>query len=291
MRLAILGLGLVGGSVARALATRERGDWSVVAWTPSGRDPGEAIAAGVIDSVAASLEEAVAGADIVLLAAPPLACLDLIEVLGNMSLPPAAVVTDAASTKRAIVARATRVGLPFVGGHPMAGRETTGFGAAEAALFVDRPWVICTDNRSDANDAGSAAVERLVRAVGAVPVRMSADAHDAAVAAVSHLPLIVSAALVESVLSDPTVNRADALRLASSGWRDMTRLARGDTAMGVGIVATNADLIAARLRSLRDSIDAWLAAVARDGGPIDREVEMRLANARRSLGETSRDGE
>jgi prephenate dehydrogenase len=280
MRIAILGLGLIGGSVARALRATPQRDWTIVAWSQSGSGPRAARDAGVVDRVASSVDDAVDGAEVVLVAAPPVESLELLDRLGRASLAPDCVVTDAVSTKRAIVTRAANAGLPFVGGHPMAGRETSGFAAADATLFVDRPWVVCADGVADALVGR---VEHLVRAVGAVPVRMSPEAHDAATAAVSHLPLVASAALVESVLADASVNRDDALRLAASGWRDMTRLARGDTTMGAGIVATNGDMIATRLHALRDVIDRWLAELERGGGADVTTVERRLADARRSL--------
>ena len=283
MRLAILGLGLIGGSIARALRTRTPNDWSVVAWTPDGNGPRAAASAGVVDTVAPSLQAAVEDADVVLLAAPPLASIKLVDELRAMSLPPDALVTDTASTKRAIVARAEAAGLRFVGGHPMAGRETSGFASADPDLFAGRPWVICAGT---ADDDAVARVKALARDVGAMPVDMTAEAHDAAVAAVSHVPLLASAALVEAILArGDATERADARRLAASGWRDATRLARGDAVMGAGIVATNADFVAARLRALRDVIDSWLVDVEGPGGPDPARLETRLAMVRNLIGD------
>lgn len=281
MRLAILGLGLIGGSVARALRARTPGEWTISGWSISGRGPAAALAAGAIDLAAQSAAEAVAAADVVLLAAPPIECLALVDQLAGplrSSLADGSVVTDVASTKRAIVERARSRGLPFVGGHPMAGRETSGFEAADPALFVDRPWVICP---ADAPDAAVTRVEALVRAVGGVPLRMDAAAHDAAVAGISHLPLVVSAALAEAVLGGG--GTAHARELAASGWRDMTRLASGDPAMGAGIAATNADLMAAAVRAMRAALDAWITDLERAGGPDVAGLEARFAAARRLL--------
>jgi prephenate dehydrogenase len=281
MRLAILGLGLIGGSVARALRARAVGEWTISAWSRTGRDPAAAAEAGAIDVAAASAAEAIRGADIVLLAAAPLDCLRLIDELSGplrTSLAPDTVVTDVASTKRAIVERAVAGRLLFVGGHPMAGRETSGFAAADPTLFVDRPWVICP---ADAPDAAVAGVEALVRAVGGVPLRMEAAAHDEAVAAISHLPLVLAAALAEAVLGGG--GPPHARELAASGWRDMTRLARGDPAMGAGIVATNADFVAQAIRSTRAALDAWLADLERGGGPDAARLEAHFAAARRLL--------
>src|SRR2546427_3881343 len=148
MRIAFLGFGLIGGSVARALSDRPVGDnladTALVAWSRTGEGPRMAVAEGVLAEAAHDPSGAVDGADLVILAAPPLACLDLIDRLGSDLKPvlsPHATVTDVASTKASIVMRAQSAGLRFVGGHPMAGREATGYEASSADLFRDCPWV------------------------------------------------------------------------------------------------------------------------------------------------------
>ena len=120
---------------------------------------------------------------------------------------------------------------------------------------------------------------------------MDAAEHDAAVAAISHLPLVLAAALVEAVSGPAGAPRADwpqAAGLAAGGWRDMTRLARGDAAMGAGILATNGPAVAARLRDLRAVIDDWLAALERPGGPDEAALADRLEAARARLEEPPR---
>ena len=197
-------------------------------------------------------------------------------------------ITDVASTKAAVVAAGSEHGLRFVGGHPMAGRETSGYGAASADLFVDRPWVVVPTDPDDL--PAVVAVETLAVACRARPIRMDAATHDLAVAAISHLPLVVAAALVETV-AGPDAGGASppgwpvARSLAASGWRDMTRLARGDVAMGAGIAATNAPAIATRLREFRDVLDGWLADLERSGGPDEAALARRLAAAREQLGD------
>ena len=278
MHVALLGLGLIGGSIARAL--RSQPGWTIAAWTPTGRGPEEARQAGVIERAAGSPDEAVEGAQLVVLAAPPLEAIALLRTLGTSGRGWGGItVTDVVSTKRAMTEAAAAVELPFVGGHPMAGRETTGFGSSTAELFVDRPWVIT----EPVCGGDPAAVERLARACGAQPVHLDGAAHDRAVAAISHLPLVVSVALVEAVLGDTDATAADAeleRRLAATGWRDMTRLARGDAAMGAGIVATNAPAIADRLRAFRDRVDDWLAIVEAGEG-IDTDAVRRRFDAAR----------
>lgn len=275
MHIAFLGLGLIGGSVARA-GSRAGYATRVTAWTPDGSGPRAAAADGI--EVSASAGEAIFGADLIVLAAPPVACLGLLDDLAGplaRDLAPGAVVTDVASTKAMIVDRARASGLRFVGGHPMAGREASGYGAADSDLFRGRPWVIVAAEPNDT--AADDRVAGLAAACGARPVRMSALDHDSAVAAISHVPLVVSAALVEAM-----TGRTDwpaSSSLAAGGWGSMTRLALGDPAMGAGIVATNARPIADALRDLQAILGDWVELI--EAGAIDpSEVERRLAEAR-----------
>ncbi len=287
MRIAFLGLGLIGGSVAAALRDTTGPPWLISAWTPNGTGPRAALAAGAVDAAPSSAADAVDGAELVVLAAPPIACQDLLRDLAGplrAALPPDAVITDVASTKQAIVTLARDLDLRFVGGHPMAGRETAGFGASDPAMFRGRPWVIVP-----ADDAPALArVEALAVACGARPIRIDAADHDAAVAGVSHLPLVLAAALVETVAGGPGPARRDwpvAAELAASGWAGMTRLARGDVTMGTEIATTNAPAIAARLRDLRDRLDEWIERLETEDGPDAESIRMHLAAAKSRLGD------
>lgn len=278
MEVSLLGLGQIGGSVARAVlasgfATRVR------AWTPSGDGPARAAADGI--ESAGSVEAALRGADLIVLAAPPLACLDLLEQLAaHGSALEDAVVTDVASTKGAIVERADALGLPFVGGHPMAGRETSGYASSDPDLFRDRPWIVVAGHATA--EPSVARVESLAVACGARPVRMGAADHDVAVGLISHAPLVVSAALAEAAAGRSEWPMARSL--AAGGWAGMTRLARGDAEMGAGILATNATLTAAALRAFAAAIEAWIALL--EGGPAAPEIEARLAAARAAAAST-----
>ena len=278
MRVAILGLGQIGGSVGRALIAA--GDpWRVSGWT---RSP-EALRAAEADGfeTAATIADACAGADVVVLAVPPLACLDLLDTLAGPergSLAPDVVITDIASTKAAIVDRAAGHGLRFVGGHPMAGREGSGYGASDPGMFADRPWIVTTPQPDDAE--AKARVEALAQACGGEIVHLGAAEHDAAVAAISHLPLVLAGALVEAVASGPDwpLER----RLAAGGWASMTRLARGDVEMGTGILATNGPVVAEHVRRFRDVLDGWLAELE-TAPPGVAGLRDRLASARARL--------
>lgn len=292
MQVALLGLGHVGGSIARALRrdTLEAGPgsprtWRVVAWTPSGGGPMEAEAEGVIDLAAATLVDAVTAADLVVLAAPPRACLGLVAALGEARdrLAPGALVTDVASTKALICRAAERARLPFVGGHPMAGSEATGFAASTADLFRGRPWVVVPGATSPVD--GPERVEALARACGARPIRLDAATHDRAVASISHVPLVVAVALVEAIVgsgSDGSRPGWPAARgLASTGWASATRLALGSPEMGAGIAETNATAIVEQLRAVRAAIDGWIALL---DGEVDHDALVaRFSAARDAL--------
>ena len=253
MRVALLGLGLIGGSIARALAA-SGGAWAVTAWSPSREGPRRALADGVVEGVAERPEAAVESAELTVLAAPPLANLALLRLVGPAIAARGATLSDVSSAKLAIAEHAAQVpGLHFVGGHPMSGRETAGYGASDARLFADRPWVVCPGPAATAEDV--ARVRALAEACGALPIELDPATHDRAVAAISHLPLLASAALAATAMADDDWPLASSL--AAQGWRDTTRLARGDARLGAGILATNAAAVAARLRRFRAELAAW----------------------------------
>ena len=294
-RIAFLGFGLIAGSIARALSAGAAGSPHplLVGWSPSNAGPEAAVRDGVLAAAAAEPADALEGADLVVIGAPPIETVRLVEALGGTlrtALAPDVVVTDVASTKAAILAAADAAGLRFVGGHPMAGREVAGYANSAADLFAGRPWVLVAGATADA--AAMDRVAWVASACGARPLPMEAGAHDAAAAAISHLPLVVAAALAEAVAGGETGRDAwpAAAPLAASGWRDMTRLARGDARMGAGIATMNAAALAAGLRELRGVLDTWIAELERDGGPDPGRLEARLRAVRDRLERAPGDG-
>jgi prephenate dehydrogenase len=254
VRAAILGFGLIGGSIALALANRRRADWAVTAWNPRADDARGALARGLVAAVAPDPETAIRDAELVVLAAPPLANLELVDRVGPLLAGTEATLTDVSSSQSAIAARAARVpGLHFVGGHPMSGREKRGFAAARADLFEGRTWAVLPSAAARPIDVER--VRALAQACGAQPLEVDPETHDAAVAAVSHLPLVASASLAETVAGSPEWPAAR--QFAAQGWRDMTRLARGDPELGAGIVLSNAVQLGRWLRRYREVLDEW----------------------------------
>jgi prephenate dehydrogenase len=285
LRLAIVGFGLIGGSIARAVrdGPARTAIESIAAWSPSGRGPAAALADGAIDRASSSLAGAVEGAELIVLAADPLACLGLLDELARLPVvgePPT--ITDVASTKALLLGRADQLGLHYVGGHPMAGLEAAGYANARADLFLGRPWVLCPGALARPIDLERA--EQLLAACRAERHWLGAAEHDRAVAAISHLPLVVAAALVESVSAAEDWPLAEGL--AAGGWLSATRLAWGDVTMGAGIAATNAPELARRVHSLRTQLDDWLADL--EGTPDDpaataERIRARLSVAKRTL--------
>lgn len=259
MNISIIGLGLIGGSLG--LALRESSiDVVVAGWD---RDP-EAISAalerGAIDRPAFKLREAVRDADLVVVATPVMVVQAIFTQIAA-DLKPGAIVSDVSSTK-AQVADWARESLPphisFIGGHPMAGSERHGVVNARADLFNNAVYCLTPDDRT-APEA-LATLEALIAGIGARPLCLSASEHDAHVAAVSHLPFVLSAALAQITAQDPRWPEMSAL--AATGYRDLTRLASGDPVMHRDICLTNAAAIqpwlrdmAVLLNSLADRLD------------------------------------
>lgn len=232
-RCAILGTGLIGGSLAGALRKRMPACTVVGFDRPNVLERAEA--RGLIDEKAASMGAAVAGADLVVLAFPPAKIVSAMEPLAP-HLPEGAVVTDVASVKQAVVDQARDM-LPdhvsFVGGHPMAGAESAGVDAADPILFENAAYVLTPTDDTPA-DAVSG-VRAVVEAVGAAPVVLDPPTHDRIVARVSHLPQLLAVTLVQH--ADDSDD--DALALAAGGFRDLTRIADSPFDLWREIIAGN----------------------------------------------------
>jgi prephenate dehydrogenase len=236
-RIAILGLGLIGGSLGLALKQSRLRDVELVGYSRSKETRDKARRAGAIDTLAPDAAAAVRDASIVIIATPILTIRQMMEEIAP-ALPENCTVTDVGSTKADVLRWAGEI-LPdhvsFVGGHPMAGRSLTGIDAAEAGLFEGKTY--CIVPSVTAKEAAVNSIVGLVELVKAVPVYMDAEEHDSYVAAVSHLPLVVSTALFS--LAHDSVAWPELSLLASSGFRDVTRLASGSPDMSHDICRTN----------------------------------------------------
>lgn len=264
-RAIIHGTGLLGASVG--LALRSQG-WVVHGWDPDRSALDEAIRRGAIE---VALEGPDTDADLVVLAAPPQA---IVDSLGAMSA--GGLVTDIAGVKTSIVSAARH--LPhFVGGHPMAGGETSGAALATGSLFRGATWVLTSDG---ADPADLSRMEEITRSIGANPIVMTAAEHDAAVARISHLPHVLAAALMRLAETDPA-----SLSLAGGGFRDLTRIAASDTTWWTEVLTANAAQVEASIESLQKTLDQWRR-IIRDQDLEELGSELEAARvARAGLGE------
>ena len=259
-RVAIIGLGLIGGSLG--LALRQAKAAQQVAGYDLGKGIGDhAREMGAIDQSCSTLADAARGSELIILATPVGAMRSLLHQLAELASP-GMVVTDVASTKAQVISWAEEylpLSIPFVGGHPIAGKETSGIEAAEATLF--KQCVYCLTPTRRTSPAALDKVSTLVSTLGARAHFLEPPEHDDIVAGVSHLPFIASTAIMQTAAGNPAWD--DISLLAGSGFRDMTRLAAGSPEMYRDICLTNSETITrwltdyiTTLNLLRDRIAA-----------------------------------
>lgn len=251
--IAIVGLGLMGGSLALALKAQNPAGASggkeprlkILGITRSRATLDKALARGAIDDASDQLSRA-RNADLIILAAPVRTILQQIPRLVSIARD-GALILDLGSTKRAIVEALNQLParLLAVGGHPMCGKETSGFEAADDALYQDKTFVLTPTARSNEHAVGQA--RALAETVGARVVLLDATRHDEIVAATSHLPFLVASNLVATLDALPNGDGM-LMQLAASGYRDTTRLAASDTRMMLDILLTNRENVAAMMR-------------------------------------------
>jgi prephenate dehydrogenase len=275
---AIVGLGLMGGSLG--LVLRERHACREVVGIARRQETVElALKMGAVDRATTDLAAGVAGADIVVLATPVRTILRQIPTLGSLLAPPC-VVIDMGSTKSAICRAldALPPGLQPIGGHPMCGKETAGIEVAEATLYVGKTFVLAPLARTSA--AASALAAALATAAGARVIYLEPERHDRLVAAISHLPYLLSAALVGTV--EGVGQRDDAVwSVAASGFRDTSRLAASDVTMMLDILITNREAVLAMAEAYQGQLHA-LAEHLRANDEVGLRALLDAARARRS---------
>lgn len=229
-RVAILGTGLIGGSIGLALRRKKI--------IRSGFDRPEvlrkALKMRALDKVAKSLQEAMNGADLVILAMPVGGILGLLPKLASI-VPPATLITDVGSTKTEICNLAEKGLKNFIGGHPLAGKEKSGIENADGKLFTGKNWFLCPNE----NSAALARMKAFVRLLGARPVVVEPETHDRMLAVTSHLPQLVSTLLAATV-AELLGNETEKLPVfAGAGLRDTTRLARSPFSVWGDVFSSN----------------------------------------------------
>ena len=240
MTIGFIGLGLTGGSLAKSIR-RVRPDIRIIAYNRSVSAVNEAIREGVIDQACFEITSAFEECDIVFLCVPVLTMKKLIKQL-LPHLKEGALITDVGSTKGDIHAFAESMGLAscFIGGHPMAGSERKGYEAASDRLFENAFYILTPG--SEVSIAQISSFSELISSIGALPLILTAEEHDHITAAVSHLPHVVSASLVNTVKDLDDDDRHLSM-IAAGGFKDITRISSSSPQMWQEICAANADEI------------------------------------------------
>lgn len=250
IRVAILGLGLIGGSLGLALRQSQTEQVEVIGFARRAATGKLALQMGAVDNVAATPQQAVTDADFVFLCTPVLQMLPMAELVVP-AMKSGAVLTDVGSTKGWFVKKINRLLPPdihYIGGHPMAGRERSGMEAAQADLFRDK-WFLFTPF-PDTPPALLARLRHLILLTGAKTAELDEQTHDQITAVISHVPHVVAAGLVQLLRkqSDPV----QTARFIGGGFRDTTRIASSDADMWADICMTNGENIAVELDATVD---------------------------------------
>ena len=268
--IAIVGTGLIGTSLALAIKdSRLQVDVVGTDYDSSARSGAQK--SGAFKKVEARLSNAIRGADLVVFATPIMAMREMMESAAN-DFQEGCVVTDVGSSKKVVLQWAEEV-LPkhvsFVGGHPMAGSELSGPQNADGTMFKGKAYCIVPSVNAD--KAAVSSITTMAEAIGAKPFFIGVDEHDSFVAAVSHLPFMLSVALMNTAAK--SANWEDIGQLASSGFGDLTRLASGDPVMHRDICVTNPEPIVAWMDSYIRELYDLRNMLAKEGGPDPEVVE------------------
>ena len=251
-KIGIVGLGLIGGSLAKAI--RKRTDIAeIVAFDKDEASLQMAMEEGVITASSKEDLSILSGCDVVILCTPVDVIKNMQDDLRKLDI---AMITDVGSVKQPVV---DAIRLPnFVGGHPMAGSERYGYACSNGSLFENALYVICLPEYSEVSANTLQKFENLIRAIGAFPMRMTAKEHDERVAAVSHLPHIVA-----SSLSLLLANRDDGAlsRMAAGGFRDITRIASSNAKLWAGITTNSKEALLPILDEYIDTLTLWKEAL------------------------------
>jgi cyclohexadieny/prephenate dehydrogenase len=289
-RLALIGIGLIGSSIARA-ARAQNVVRAVVATARSPETRRRVAELGIADQVVETNATAVEGADLVIVCIPVGACSAVAAEIGS-HLAPGAIVSDVGSVKAVILndmGPHIPKGVHFVPAHPVAGTEYSGPDAGFAELFVNR-WCILTPPP----DADPAAVDKLAtfwRALGAKVDTMNAQHHDLVLAITSHLPHLIAYTIVGTADELGQVTRSEVLQFSAGGFRDFTRIAASDPTMWRDVFLHNKDAVLEMLGTFNEDLSALTRAIRRGDGEALFEHFTRTRAIRRSIVEIGQDSE
>ena len=276
MLVTIIGLGLIGGSIGLALRQKERSEWEIVGYSHRQETVAKASSSGAIERGETNLKDAVRKADFIIIATPILTIKEIFSEIA-LHLPAGCIVTDTASTKVQVMKWAKEMLPPtvdFIGGHPMAGKETYGIQAAEAELF--RGCTYCLTSSEKVTPKSIDTVMSMVKKLGATPFFIDAQEHDNLVARISHLPILLSAALVSLTTKNPSWSKMS--KLAASGYYDLTRLASGNPEVNAHICLSNQESIVDSIDKFSQELEMYRRMVARG----DKHLKQAFTDANKA---------
>jgi prephenate dehydrogenase len=276
MLVTIIGLGLIGGSIGLALRQMERPGWEIVGYSRHQETVAKASSSGAIERGVTNPKDAVEQAEFVIIATPVMTIKEIFSEIA-LHLPAGCIVTDTASTKVQVMKWAKEILPPtveFIGGHPMAGKENYGILAAEADLFRGCTYCLTTSEKVSPKSIDT--VISVIKKLGAMPFFIDAQEHDNLVAGISHLPMILSAALVSLTTKNSSWSKMS--KMAASGYYDLTRLASGNPEVNAHICLSNQESIVDSIDKFRQELDRYRRMVA--GG--DRHLEQAFTDANKA---------
>jgi len=274
MKIAIIGLGLIGGSLGLALqkSKSQNPNLKIIGIPRRHETLEQALKMGAVDEGTTDHVKGVADADLIFVCTPIHLIIPIVKEIAP-SLKKGAIVTDVGSSKYEVVSQAEKVmpkGTYFVGGHPMAGKETTKLESADPELFKNKIWILTKTSKTSQR-----AIERVgevVKSVGGSVMEMDPKTHDLVVAAISHMPLAVATSLVNVVAEQKEKDLM--AKCAASGFRDSTRVASGDPILGVDMFTTNKKAVLKMIGAFKKSLSNLEKLIKEGNGErIKKELE------------------
>jgi prephenate dehydrogenase len=271
LKVTIVGLGLIGGSLGMAIKKKNLA--RVIGLTRDKEKAEQALSMKAVDYASTNIKGIIQGSDIIFICYPIHLIVPEIQKIVQFANP-GTIITDVGSSKEWVVKNAEKL-MPrsvfFVGGHPMAGKEITGLEAAEAGLFQGKKYILTKTRKTNLKSLGI--LKTLLKKIGADVIVLDPKKHDQLVAGISHLPVAIAASLVDEVMSSGR-DRSLMEDLASTGFRDATRVASGDPGLGTDMFTTNREAVLSHIKMFKRSLSK-LEALVKSGDPKKIEAKLR----------------
>jgi prephenate dehydrogenase len=280
LKVTIVGLGLIGGSLGMAIKKKKLA--RVIGLTRDKSKAALAVKLNAVDYASTNIRGLIQDADIIFICYPMHLIIPEIKKIMQF-IKPGTIITDVGSSKEQIVKEAEKI-IPkrifFVGGHPMAGKEKAGLEEAENNLFEGENYILTKTSRT--NQKALSTLKSLISGLGAKVRVLAPDVHDSIVAGISHMPVAVAAALVDSVGGSGKLCD-DMMQFAASGFRDTTRIASGDPDLGTGMFVTNKKAVLASINAFKKSLSEIEKLIRQGNAAVIREKLLYIKDLRDSM--------